>query len=456
MASISRLSRDKRKKNAPYYIRFVDHQGKRRTTKGCSDRGVTQSMAARIETMVQQIRLGTADVAELDALLGKPQQDDLELLLSQFEKSLKTKGNTEKHVKLTMSRIRLVIDGCRYRSLGNINADTVEAFVADYCEKEDCGHRTYNHYLQSIESFGNWLVHPSRRLCEHNPFAGIPRRNAATDVRHKRRALTAQEIALLIDTARNSNKTVQCYSGETRARIYLLAYMTGLRKGEIASLTPRSLDLDAPQPKLTVSASASKHRREDTLPLHADLVSLVRKWVEGVEDDQPLFPKLAHRKAYFMIRRDLEDAGIPYETEDGVADFHAAGRHSHITELLRSGVKLTEARELARHSDVRMTMRYTHVRLEDQAQAVNKLPSPQLPATEPGDECLHIVSTESGADGQTGAVADSGRQQDEAKEKRRNPSRERSSASSDSRRHESAPTGKKWRRRESNPRAEIA
>ena len=34
---------------------------------------------------------------------------------------------------------------------------------------------------------------------------------------------------------------------------------------------------------------------------------------------------------------------------------------------------MAEARELARHSDIRMTMRYAHIGLEDQAKAVGKL-----------------------------------------------------------------------------------
>src|SRR5690554_6472611 len=110
-----------------------------------------------------------------------------------------------------------------------------------------------------------------------------------------------------------------------------------------------------------------------------------------------------------MIQRDLEEAEIPYETEDGVADFHAAGRHTHITGLLRSGVSLVEAKELARHSDVRMTMKYTHIGLEDQAKAVNRLPSLPTPkepvASEtPADECLHILCTSGGAAGQNGAT----------------------------------------------------
>ena len=77
-----------------------------------------------------------------------------------------------------------------------------------------------------------------------------------------------------------------------------------------------------------------------------------------------------------MVQRDLERAGIPYETEEGIADFHAAGRHSHVTGLLRIGATLVEAKELARHTDVRMTMKYTHIGLQDQAKALANLPAP--------------------------------------------------------------------------------
>ena len=43
-----------------------------------------------------------------------------------------------------------------------------------------------------------------------------------------------------------------------------------------------------------------------------------------------------------MVKKDLERVGIPYETADGIADFHAAGRHSHITGLLKNGATLVQ------------------------------------------------------------------------------------------------------------------
>jgi hypothetical protein len=53
--------------------------------------------------------------------------------------------------------------------------------------------------------------------------------------------------------------------------------MTGLRRLELASLKPRSFRLHAAQPGLKVDAACSKHRREGTLPMHPELVVLVRK-----------------------------------------------------------------------------------------------------------------------------------------------------------------------------------
>ena len=223
----------------------------------------------------------------------------------------------------------------------------------------------------------------------------MTRLNTEVDVRHRRRALTSEEFGKLVKSARESSQDIQCYNGEERARIYLLSYLTGLRRKEIASLTPKNFKLDTTPPTVTVDAACSKHRRRDVLPLHPELVTELRTWLEGHAADEPLFPKLAKRRTWLMVKKDLERVGIEYETDEGIADFHAAGRHTHITELFRSGASLTEARELARHSDVRMTMRYTHIGIADQAKAVERL------------NLEHIWSISRGPKGQNEASADS-------------------------------------------------
>ena len=46
------------------------------------------------------------------------------------------------------------------------------------------------------------------------------------------------------------------------------------------------------------------------------------------EPDDLLFPRIERKKTWLMVKKDLERIGIPYETPEGIADFHAAGRHS--------------------------------------------------------------------------------------------------------------------------------
>ena len=236
------------------------------------------------------------------------------------------------------------------------------------------GPKTFNHYCQAFEQLAEWLTKSGK--VASNPVPGLPRRNNEEDVRKRRRALTTEEVGKLIESARNSTEQIQCFDGETRARIYLIAYLTGLRRSEIGSLTPENFQLDASPPTVTIAATISKHRRTDVLPLHPELVSLVREWIKGFEASEKLFPRLAKRKTWKMVKKDLERAGIPYKTHEGDADFHAAGRHTHISGLFRTGASNTQARELARHSDMKTTLRYTHVGLMEKAKAVAALPVP--------------------------------------------------------------------------------
>jgi hypothetical protein len=109
--------------------------------------------------------------------------------------------------------------------------------------------------------------------------------------------------------------------------------------------------------------------------------------------------------------------GIRYKTPEGVADFHAAGRHTHITELLRSGVSLAEAKELARHANIKMTKRYAHIGMEDQAKAIKKLPCevlrnpPPQPSRSGGapDSAQHSGSESGGSACHNTSFGDSGK-----------------------------------------------
>jgi hypothetical protein len=54
-----------------------------------------------------------------------------------------------------------------------------------------------------------------------------------------------------------------------------MSFLTGLGRLELAGMTPLSLQFHASQQILKVQATCSKHHREETLPMHPELVAMV-------------------------------------------------------------------------------------------------------------------------------------------------------------------------------------
>jgi hypothetical protein len=158
--------------------------------------------------------------------------------------------------------------------------------------------------------------------------------------------------------------------------LYNVAMQTGLRASELASLTPESFNLYGIPPIVTVEPGYTKNKEPAEQPLPFDLVEVLASYLDAKQDsrkeDQHVWPGTWFERAADMIRDDLaattaamqkadpKSPGIPYETKDGVIDFHAL-RHTFITLLVKSGVQPKKAQTLARHSTITLTMdRYAH------------------------------------------------------------------------------------------------
>jgi len=104
-----------------------------------------------------------------------------------------------------------------------------------------------------------------------------------------------------------------------------------------------------------------------------------------------VFEGLTQRTAE-MLRVDLEAAGIPYETDSGVADFHSL-RGDFISYLVSSGASVKTCQTLARHSTPNMTIGiYATASLHDINGAVEGLPDLTAPARQP--EALRMTGTD--------------------------------------------------------------
>ncbi len=166
------------------------------------------------------------------------------------------------------------------------------------------------------------------------------------------RALSADELGRIVRAAEAGDERFGL-SGPDRAKLYRVAMGTRFRRGELASLTPRSFRLDKNPQVVTVAAGYSKRRREDAQPIRPELAESLRPWLAASPADSPLFGRLTPNTAD-MLRIDLA-AGIPYADDDGrVGDFHAL-RHSFVSALAMSGASVKAVQTLSRHSTPTLT-----------------------------------------------------------------------------------------------------
>ena len=384
----------KRSGSAKYTCKFKDADGVWRTKAGFTDRQKSLQLAHKLEADALAIKEGLVDAKAVK--LAEHRNSELQNHLEEYRQHLTRNQKTPEHINRVCGRVSRILDWGDLLTLNEATHESVGKALCSYRDEQErmrtkenkgkgLGHKTFNHYIEAFEGFGRWL-HETHRT-DSNPFRGIDRMNVHLDVRKKRRALSRDELTLLLNATRKSGTRCQTYAPETRARIYTVAALTGLRKSEIASLTPESFrNLDQPglQAMLKVEAASSKHRREDNVPVHSELAKQLAGWLKGIKPGTRLFPGLGKRDTAKMMRHDLEHAGLPYTNEDGEdADFHAL-RHTFISEAANSGIDPIVVKQLARHGDLNMTMKYFHGDRDKQVEGLEKV---AFPSGEENESC---------------------------------------------------------------------
>ena len=344
----------------------------------CTDLDASKEMLHQLQRKADREAAGLSDPFD------ESRKCPLSEHLAGFRRHLESRNNSDRYIEEDIARTQKILDGCQFKRITDISASSVAAWLKDRRDAGDFVISTSNHYLTAFKGFCNWLV-MDRRAAD-NPLAQLPKLNADLDVRRVRQNLPAVEFSRLIETTRG-NGTVRGLTGLERVMLYLSAAYTGLRASELASLSEASFDFNSDPLTVTVQAAYSKRRRKDVLPLHPDLAHRLRGWlserqrpvlsINGTRDTT-LWPGCWAEKrcAAAMLRKDLKAAGTDYrDDQDRVFDFHAL-RHQFISMLAQANVHPKMAQELARHSDINLTMKtYTHVGLYDLNKAVSSLPA---------------------------------------------------------------------------------
>jgi len=416
---------------------------------GCHDETAARQMLADLMKRAENVKSGILTAAQ-DATIdymALPLEKHLDAYLAHLAGRA-----TVEHVGNVGRALRRVVGDCGFARLANLDRGAVETWL-NRQKAAGMGARTRNTYRAAVVAFGHWCV-AERRLAV-NPLAAVAKGDEKADCRRRRRALNGDELAKLLDIAQRrpliDAKTVRRGKdkgekvadlrpetvarlealGRERALIYKALVLTGLRKGELASLTVGQVELAGPSPYAQLRAADEKNRQGNRIPLRADLAADLRALLAGrlaeAQDKarrrgEPLpmslpaeTPLLNVPAALVLILdRDLVAAGLARRVKDEktgkvridktdsrgwTIDVHAL-RHTFATLLNKGGVAPRTAQAAMRHSTMALTMNtYTDPRLLDVAGAMDALPA--LPLDGPKDKRQKATGTF----GKAGALA---------------------------------------------------
>jgi integrase len=390
---------------------------------GCRDETAARAVLSKLERRSELVRAGVV-TAEEDAV-SKHSEGPIATHVEAWARHLRLKGTSPEWIQQAVKRIERVVADESLRRLRDITVAPIERWL-DSGEARGLSAATRNNYRTSLVAFLNWCVKTGR--VGQNPLKHVAAADAKADRRRERRALTEEELLRLLDAARRrpllealtvrhgprAGEPVARISAEARselealgrerALIYKTLVLTGLRKGELESITVGQLESGPNGTWILLKARDEKSRRGAEIPVREDLAKELREWIaerlcrrqaDASTRGEPIPASLAPSEPLLAVSgslnrvfdMDLVLAGLAkVEVRDGkqvivktddrgrTIDIHAL-RHTFGTHLSKAGVPLRTAQAAMRHSDPSLTANvYTDPRMLDVAGALASLP----------------------------------------------------------------------------------
>ena len=379
MASVHKLP------HKPNWIAFYyDRNGKRRCKSTLTtNRREAERICARIQELEDRARTGrlTEDrarkviettVAEIMESIGAPverktvrQHFDSWLKAFEAERSSGTfvryKGIADQFLGFLGARASA--------SLAALGSDDVEKY-RDYL-LDRVAPRTVNTHLKVVRVALEKAV--KQGVFDRNPARLVD--NVNTSDRHERRAFTVSELQKLLAVVSEDWKTA-----------ILFGIYTGLRLGDVQSLTWANLDLNTSE----VTIRTQKTNRVQILPLAKPLRRHIETLPAGDDPRQSLYPSLADRPVNSLSNEFFEllaTAGLAQSRKNhrkqkqgrgarrnlSEISFHSL-RHTATSLLKNAGVNDVVARDIIGHESEAVSRNYTHIDAETKRKAIDAMP----------------------------------------------------------------------------------
>ncbi len=332
--------------------------------------------------------------------LDKPITDHLEEYIGAVSESSRYPG----YPKTVNRELRKLFTAQSVTLLRDLTAEKVQNYMAGMT----CGPVTKNRVRTYAFSFCRWLEDNDR--IPKNPVKKVMTAKAKvtdTKVRRRRRALRPKHLRVLLNavasyplsdatkpkggrpradgTPARSRKPAASLAPETvrtltelgreRRLIYRTAILTGLRRGELSRVRVHMLKLNRKVPHIDAPGHILKNNRSALIPLTPSLVTELRQWIKDADrtPEDTVFDMPDERSWSRIHERHMRHAGLPYQTENGYADYHSLRKATN-TFLRRRGVEKQLRQRFLRHAAADLTTdRYDDERLREMRPVVAQL-----------------------------------------------------------------------------------
>jgi len=374
----------KTKKVSKWWIELRDHNEIVRRFAGFPDKVATEEIGRNIQRLIsfraanlppdaqlvlwleqapEKLRKRFAEIGLLRADMvaaSKPLSEHI----SDFERAMLSRA-TEKHARQISSTLRRIAAGCGFAFWSDIKAADIELFIAELHfpikTQVSLTEQTKNRYAKIFRQFARWMVKEKRATETLN----IHTQKVS---KHVERAFEPDEFQRLLE-ATNKGPVRYGMTGYERYLVYILAVETGLRRGELRSLTPVSFDFSSRT--VFVKGDDTKNRDDAEQRISETTATLFKEYTANKMPTVKLFD--IPQYSADMIEEDCEAVGIEVINNRGKIKFHSL-RHTCGTFLAAKGVHPKIIQEVMRHKDINLTMsRYTHTLKGQVAAAINSL-----------------------------------------------------------------------------------
>jgi integrase len=267
--------------------------------------------------------------------------------------------------------------------IGLMTADIRSQNLRPYVYAEGIANATKRKRYRHLRVFLNWAC--SSGYLDRSPLDDVQQ---PREKKKEKPVLTPGDMETLLSVIDEHRKTTTDAAGrkpdvQWLKDVIVISMYTGLRRGEIASALWKDVDLEAEtlsvrnRPDPETETGETKTGDERTVPLRGPALDRVQRMhqrfdggdepagdrhlIEDRNDDRVRPNRITQRFSDFVAKADIDDR----------VSFHTL-RHSCVSMLGARGVPMRVIQEIVGHQSITTTERYSHLRIDTLADAMDE------------------------------------------------------------------------------------